>query len=204
MRVIVLHAAVVPVTFTLKVQEAVRRKSCARQAHAEPEPATAVIVPPPQEPVRPLGVETTRPAGRVSVKATPVSEMVVFGLLMVKLNEVLPPTGMVAAPNDLVIVGGVATAQIGRSGVAGAAIRGSHGARGVDELSRSRAGYRHAELALAVDGDGCAGQRDAGRRRSRQRSAANRGRSVGDRQAGRQRVSKCNSRSAQQHWRLDS
>ena len=74
-----------------------------------PEPATAVIVPPPQEPVRPFGVETTRPAGRVSVNATPVSEIVVFGLLMVKLSEVLPFTGMEAAPNDLVIVGGVAT-----------------------------------------------------------------------------------------------
>jgi hypothetical protein len=32
----------------------------------------AVMVPPPQLPVRPFGVDTTRPAGRVSVKPTPV------------------------------------------------------------------------------------------------------------------------------------
>ena len=99
---------VVPVTFTLKVQEVVLAR-VAPERLTLPEPATAVIVPPPQEPVRPFGVETTRPAGRVSVNATPVSEIVVFGLLMVKLSEVLPFTGMEAAPNDLVIVGGVAT-----------------------------------------------------------------------------------------------
>ena len=99
---------VVPVTFTLKVQEVVLAR-VAPERLTLPEPATAVIAPPPQEPVRPFGVETTRPAGRVSVNATPVSEIVVFGLLMVKLSEVLPFTGMEAAPNDLVIVGGVAT-----------------------------------------------------------------------------------------------
>jgi len=99
---------VVPVTFTLKVQEAVLAR-VAPERLTLPEPATAVIVPPPQEPVRPFGVETTRPAGRLSVNAMPVSEVVVFGLLMVKLSEVLPFTGMEAAPNDLVIVGGVAT-----------------------------------------------------------------------------------------------
>ena len=99
---------VVPVTLTLKVQEAVLAR-VAPERLTLPEPATAVIVPPPQDPVRPFGVETTRPAGRVSVNAMPVSEIVVFGLLMVKLSEVLPFTGMEAAPNDLVIVGGVAT-----------------------------------------------------------------------------------------------
>jgi hypothetical protein len=99
---------VVPVTFTLKVQEVVLAR-VAPERLTLPEPATAVMVPPPQEPVRPFGVETTRPAGRVSVNATPVSEVVVFGLSMVKLSEVLPFTGMEAAPNTFVIVGGVAT-----------------------------------------------------------------------------------------------
>jgi len=36
-------------------------------------PAVAVIVPPPQDPVRPFGVEITRPAGSVSLNPTPVS-----------------------------------------------------------------------------------------------------------------------------------
>jgi hypothetical protein len=102
---------VVPVTLTLKVQEVVLAR-VAPERLTLPEPATAVIVPPPQEPVRPFGVETTRPTGRVSVNATPVSEIVVFGLLMVKLSEVLPFTGIEAAPNDLVIVGGVATLRV--------------------------------------------------------------------------------------------
>ena len=61
----------VPVTFTENVQEA-------PAARVPPdrlmlfEPVIAVIVPP-HEPVRPLGVDTLRPDGRVSVKARPVS-----------------------------------------------------------------------------------------------------------------------------------
>ena len=42
-------------------------------------PATAVIVPAPHVPVRPFGVETTRPAGNVSLKATPVRATVALG-----------------------------------------------------------------------------------------------------------------------------
>src|SRR5215813_14602186 len=38
----------------------------------------AVIVPAPQEPLRPLGVEMIRPAGSVSLKATPLSPTVVL------------------------------------------------------------------------------------------------------------------------------
>jgi hypothetical protein len=41
-----------------------------------PEPAVAVMVPLPHAPVRPFGVETTRPAGNVSLKATPVAPTV--------------------------------------------------------------------------------------------------------------------------------
>jgi hypothetical protein len=36
------------------------------------------MVPPPQLPVRPLGVEIMRPAGRVSLKPTPVIVVVVL------------------------------------------------------------------------------------------------------------------------------
>lgn len=69
----------------------------------------AVIVPVPQEPVRPFGVEITRPAGKVSLKATPLSATVVFGLLTVKLKDVEPFSGMLAAPKALAIVGGETT-----------------------------------------------------------------------------------------------
>ena len=63
---------VVPVTFTEKVQELLDPKLAALRV-TEPEPATAVIVPPPHVPVNPFGVEMIRPAGSVSLKPTPVN-----------------------------------------------------------------------------------------------------------------------------------
>ena len=68
-----------------------------------------MIVPPPQVPVRPLGVEITRPAGRVSLKPTPVSVVVALLFWMVKLRLVEPFSGMLAAPNDLMMTGGPTT-----------------------------------------------------------------------------------------------
>ena len=74
---------------------------------AVPDPAVAVMVPPPHDPVRPLGVETIRPAGSVSENATPVSapEVPVLGLVIVNDSEVVPPTRIDAAPNALEMVG---------------------------------------------------------------------------------------------------
>ena len=89
--------AVVPVTFTLNVHEALGPRLAPERLMVVVF-WVAVIVPPPQLPVKPLGVEMTRPAGRPSVKPTPVS-VLASGLLMVKLRLVLPPTGMLAAPN---------------------------------------------------------------------------------------------------------
>ena len=97
--------AAIPVTFTENVQELLA-------AIVPPlrlitfVPAVAVIVPAPQVPVRPFGVEITRPAGNVSLNATPVSAVVVFGFVMVKLNDVEPFSGMLAAPKALTMVGG--------------------------------------------------------------------------------------------------
>src|ERR1051326_7823242 len=71
-----------------------------------PEPAVAVIVPEPHEPVRPLGVETTIPVGSESVTATPVRADPPFGLVMVKLKLVVPFVPMLDAPNAFVMVGG--------------------------------------------------------------------------------------------------
>jgi len=62
--------AAVPVTFTEKLHELLAASVAADKAIALL-PAVAVIVPPPQIPVRPLGVETTNPAGSVSLKPIP-------------------------------------------------------------------------------------------------------------------------------------
>src|SRR5580700_7007805 len=103
---------VTAVTLTEKVQELlVANVAPARMT--DEDPAVAVIVPPPQEPANALGVATTRPAGRLSVNATPVNATAfATGLLMVKLSEVEPFNASVAAPNDLVITGGLATVTL--------------------------------------------------------------------------------------------
>ena len=104
--VLALLPAVIPVTFTVKVQDA----PAARVAPVKltvPDPAVAVMVPPPQEPVSPFGVDTTRPAGSVSMNSMLVTETVVFGFVMLKLRVVEPFSGTVVAPNALVIVGGI-------------------------------------------------------------------------------------------------
>jgi hypothetical protein len=69
--------AVVPVTFTANVHELLAA-IVPPERLTEPDPALAVIVPEPHVPVRPFGVETARPAGSVSVKATPEMAEVVL------------------------------------------------------------------------------------------------------------------------------
>ena len=59
--------------------------------------------------VRPFGVEITRPAGSVSLKPTPVSVVVVLLFWMVKDKLVEPFSGMLAAPNTLIMTGGPTT-----------------------------------------------------------------------------------------------
>src|SRR6266853_347736 len=75
--------AVVPVTFTEIVQLAPGVRLAPLRL-IEEEPATAVAVPS-QVVVKPLGVATTRPAGRLSVNATPLSVRFAFVLLRVKV-----------------------------------------------------------------------------------------------------------------------
>jgi hypothetical protein len=72
----------------------------------------AVMAPPPQEPVSPLGVEIVRPAGSVSVKPTPERAWVALVFWTVKLNVVDPFSGMDAAPKTLLMVGGAATVTL--------------------------------------------------------------------------------------------
>src|ERR1043166_26631 len=97
--------AAVPVTFTENVQ-LLFTAIVPPVRLIEFEPAVAVIVPVPQVPVRPFGVETTKPAGSVSVNATPVSPTVRFGFVMVKLKLVEPFSGMLAAPKAFAMLGG--------------------------------------------------------------------------------------------------
>jgi len=71
--VLVCRPAAVAVTLTLKVQDAPAAiVPAARLTLADP--GAAVMVPVPHEPVRPFGVATRRPAGSVSVNATPLSD----------------------------------------------------------------------------------------------------------------------------------
>src|SRR5437899_5672730 len=80
-----LMPAVVPCTLTETVQEAL----CVIVPPVrliEPEPATAVAVPP-QVLFRLFGVATTSPAGRLSVKATPLRVTFVFGLVMLNVSD---------------------------------------------------------------------------------------------------------------------
>ena len=100
--------AAVPTTFADSVQ-ALLAANVAADKLMEVAPATAVTVPP-QELVRPFGVETASPAGKLSVNATPVRGIVLAaGLVMVKLSEVVPLSGILDVPKDLAIVGAVAT-----------------------------------------------------------------------------------------------
>ena len=105
-----LTPAVVPCTSTETVQEALAARVPPDRL-TEDEPPTAVAVPP-QVLLR-LGVAaTSRPAGKLSVKAIPVRVTLVLGLVMLKVNEVVPLSGMLAAPKALVMVGGEATVKL--------------------------------------------------------------------------------------------
>lgn len=99
----------VPCTLTDTVQLALP-PNVPPERLTEPEPETAVAVPP-QVLVRLAGLATTRPAGRLSVNEIPVAELL-FGLLMLKLKVVVPFNGMVAAPKLLVMETGLATVKL--------------------------------------------------------------------------------------------
>ena len=63
----------------------------------EDAPAVAVMVPESHVAVVTLGVETTNPAGKVSVNAMPVSIPTTSGLVTVNVRLVVPPTAIAAA-----------------------------------------------------------------------------------------------------------
>lgn len=77
----------------------------------DPPPAVAVAVP--LQVLLRFGVEaTTSPAGNVSVNETPLRPSPLFGFDKAKLKVVVPFSGMLAAPNDLVMLAGEATVRL--------------------------------------------------------------------------------------------
>jgi len=102
--------AIVPCTFTEIVQVAPGARLAPLKLMDE-DPAVAVAVPV-QLLVRPLGVATTKPNGRLSVNATPFSVRFVLLLLSVNVRLVVPFSGIVAAPKAFVILGGLITVRL--------------------------------------------------------------------------------------------
>jgi hypothetical protein len=87
--------AAVPVTFSETVQDAFAA-SVPPDKLTVPDPAAAETAPP-HELFNAGKAETISPAGKVSEKAIPLRATVLFGLLMVNVNEVEPFSGMLAA-----------------------------------------------------------------------------------------------------------
>jgi hypothetical protein len=98
-------AEIVPVTLVAKLQEAPAGSAAPARLMLF-ELATAVIVPPPQLPVNPLGEDTVRPDGKVSVKPMPLSDSAAFGFERLKVSAVVPFNATLAAPKTFAIVGG--------------------------------------------------------------------------------------------------
>lgn len=91
-----------PVTFTVMVHEPAAAK--ARPVRLTVlDPCVAVIVPLPHVVDNPVGVASTNPAGRVSVKLTLLSAL---GAVMVNVRLVVPPSWIMDAPNALAMEGG--------------------------------------------------------------------------------------------------
>jgi hypothetical protein len=105
---LVFSPTVVPVTFTENVQVSPGVRD-APDRLIVPEPGTAVIDPPPQLPDKPLGSATTNPAGRLSVKPTPVRVVSMFGLLIENPRIVVLPVKIGFAVKDLAMAGGATT-----------------------------------------------------------------------------------------------
>lgn len=103
--------AAVPVTFTENVHEPVAASEAPERLSA-PVPCVAVIVPPPHEPASPLGVEMTKPAGRVSLNEIPSNVVAELLFCTLKLRLVLPFSGMLVAPKTLLRTGGPTTVTL--------------------------------------------------------------------------------------------
>jgi hypothetical protein len=106
--VFIFTPAVVPVTVTLNEQ--VVLVPIAPPVSEIMLGAVVVRVPPPHTAELPFG--TVSPAGSVSVNATPVKAVVVFGLVIVKLSTLVPFSGIVVASKPFMIDGGPTTVSV--------------------------------------------------------------------------------------------
>src|SRR5262249_32856727 len=95
-----------PVTVTLKVQAPL---AASVPPLSEIIFGEGVVIVPPQTLALPVGTDI--PPGNVSVNATPVRGSADFGVLNVKLSDVICPTWIDAAVNDFIIVGALATVR---------------------------------------------------------------------------------------------
>ena len=99
------------VTLTLNVQDA-PAASVAPVIVTRLLPAVAVVVPPPQLPTKPLGLDTSKPAGKVSENVSPVRVRTEFGFRRLKVRLAEPPGRTVTLPKLLLSVGGFATNKV--------------------------------------------------------------------------------------------
>src|SRR5215831_14003911 len=107
---LILSPAVVPCTFTETAHEALAARVPPDRL-TELAPPVAVAVPP--QVLFRFGVDaTTSPAGRLSVKANPLSVTLLFGLLMLMVSKVVPFSGIFVGANVLVTLGGAATVRV--------------------------------------------------------------------------------------------
>lgn len=97
-----------PVTCAVTVQDQAGARGPPPVNEMVPLPATAVTVPL-QEFVMTLGVATFKPAGKLSVKATPVKTLLGLVLRMLNSNVVTPFSGSTATLKSLRMTGGKAT-----------------------------------------------------------------------------------------------
>src|SRR5947209_5830131 len=100
---------VVPVMFTEMVQEEPGAREAPVKLTLE-DPSAAVAVPL-QVLLRSPGVATTKPLGRLSVKAVPFRVKLALVLLRVNVRLVVPFNGIVAAPKTFATVGGLMTVR---------------------------------------------------------------------------------------------
>ncbi len=99
--------ALAPVTVTLNVQLLF---AASEPVEKDIVPGEVVDIEPPQVEAAPL-VATVSPAGSVSVNPMPDSELDLFGLVMVKDNDVVLPVKTEAGEKDLARIGGAITSR---------------------------------------------------------------------------------------------
>ena len=112
--VFILFPEVVPVTFTEKVHGVpTNTNPCDKLMVLDPAFAVICAIPPQVKAyMRLLGLETTNPAGRVSVNATLDKKPEAFGFVTVNVREVDPFSEIVAAPKTFDICGGDTTVRV--------------------------------------------------------------------------------------------